>query len=86
MHECTQVLTERQLSVHKMNNRALVVGMYKISPCIKKLNFGLYQDIYEIIFFLSVISQETCSSQDNISTSAGIKKKVKHPVKEEHIQ
>lgn len=86
MHECTQVLTERQLSVHKMNNHALVVGMYKISPCIKKLNFGLYQDIYEIIFFsFSYISGNMLITRRHFYRCWD-KKKVKHPVKEEHIQ
>lgn len=45
MHEYTQVITARQPLVHKMNSYALVVGTYKVSPCMEKLNLGLYQEI-----------------------------------------
>lgn len=57
MHEFMQVITARQPLVRKMNNCALAVGTYKVSsPCMKKLNLGFYQEIYEILFSSNHIS------------------------------
>lgn len=39
-----------------MDNIVLIVPVYKILPCLKKLNFELCQDIY-VIFFSCFISE-----------------------------